>query len=290
MTVLVALTSSVLWGVSDFFGGKTSRQLPALVVVLISQAAGLVVAFATAAVLGSFSAATGYLPWAVGAGLAGAAAVVMFYSALASGTVGVVAPLAALGVVVPVLIGLLRGSLPSVLCLAGIAVAIGGVVFTAGADRSGASADGHARSVLLASGSAIGFGLLQYAISGGSRYSVVMTMAAMRAISVPLLALAALVAVRGPSGHSGRLQRPAHLSSGLVGIIAMVGIFDVSANLLFGRATVSGALAVVAVLGSLYPAITVLLARIIDGERLSRVQDAGVLTALAGVAMIAVGS
>lgn len=93
--------------------------------------------------------------------LAGAAAVVLFYSALASGTVGVVAPLAALGVVVPVLIGLLRGSLPSVLCLAGIAVAIGGVVITAGADRSGASADGPARSVLLASGSAIGFGLLQ---------------------------------------------------------------------------------------------------------------------------------
>lgn len=115
-----------------------------------------------------------------------------------------------------------------------------------------------------------------------------MTMAAMRAISVPLLALAALVAVRGPSGYSGRLQRPAHLRSELVGIITMVGTFDVSANLLFGRATVSGALAVVAVLGSLYPAITVLLARIIDGERLSRVQDAGVLTALAGVAMIAV--
>ncbi|MGI8446510.1 MAG: EamA family transporter [Streptosporangiaceae bacterium] len=288
MTILLALASSLLWGVADFFGGKTSRRVLALLVVLISQAAGLVAALITAAASDSFAAPAGYLPWAMGAGLAGASAVVLFYRALAIGTMGVVAPLASLGVIVPVVIGLFGGSLPSVLCLAGIVVAIGGVVTTAGPSRSAARTSRHARSVLLAIGAAVGFGLLQFAISGGSKYSVVMTMVAMRGTSVPLLAVIALIALRAPSGHPDR--HPVSLHPRLLGLIAVIGIFDVSANLLFGRATVSGSLAIVAVLGSLYPATTVLLARLVDGERMSRVQNAGVLAALAGVAMIAAGS
>ena len=285
MTILLALASSLLWGVADFAGGKSARRVLALVVVLISQIAGLVTALATAVASDSLTAPMGYLPWAVGAGLAGVFALVLFYRALAIGTMGIVAPLAALGVIVPVVIGLARGNLPSVLCLAGIVVAIGGVVTAAGPSRSAVRTSGHARSVLLATGAAIGFGLVEYAISGGSKYSVVMTMVAMRVTSVPVLAVLTLTALRARSDPSGPWRSPR-----LLGLIALAGIFDVSANLLFGLATVSGSLAIVAVLGSLYPAATVLLARFVDGERMSRVQNTGVLAALVGVAMIAAGS
>ncbi len=290
MPILLALASSLLWGVADFYGGSAARRLPALQVVLISQAAGLLVAAAAVIASGSVGAPTGYLPWAVAAGLAGAGAVVLFYRALAIGTMGVVAPLAALGVIVPVLIGLFAGSVPSVVCLAGIVVAIGGVIVTAGPSRSATAPSGHTRSVVMAIGAAAGFGFLQVAISGGSKYSTVMTMAVMRTVSVPVLGLITVLSIRASSRRGDPSDSRLPVSRPLLALIAVVGVFDVSANLLFGIATVSGSLAIVAVLGSLYPAATVLLARIVDSERMSPTQNIGVLAAITGVAMIAVGS
>jgi len=288
MTICLALLSSLLWGVADFSGGKAARERPALVVVFVSQAVGLLVAVVAALVAGSFSDPVGYLPWAITAGLAGALAVVLFYRALAIGTMGVVAPLAALGVVVPVVLGLLGGALPSLLCLAGIVVAVVGVTVAARPGRTAVPRpDGHALSIVLALGAALGFGLLQYAISGGSAYSTTMTMVAMRASSVPILALVTMVTLRRAGrNRSGR----GRMGRSLLLMMVAVGILDVSANLMFGLATLSGQLPVVAVLGSLYPAVTVLMARVVDHERLSRVQDLGVVAAVAGVAMIAAGS
>ena len=297
MNILLALSSSLLWGVADFFGGSATRRVPALLVVFVSQLAGLIVGVLAVVAFRSFSAPLGYLPWAVAAGATGAAGVVLFYRALAIGTMGVVAPLAALGVIVPVLIGLIGGNRPSTLCLAGIVIAVGGVVTTAGPSRSAVRTPDHGRSVLFAAVAAVCFGLLQVAITGGSKYSPVMTMAAMRALSVPVLGVVAFLGLRAsavpaPAGPGTRPTsvRPLRLPLPLLGLMAMVGVFDVSANLLFGIASVSGQLAVVAVLGSLYPAATVLLARILDSERMSRVQNAGVVAALAGVAMISAGS
>ena len=115
-----------------------------------------------------------------------------------------------------------------------------------------------------------------------------MTMVAMRATSVPVLALVALLALQSArQDRPGRGRARGRLS---VRLLCVIGVFDVSANLLFGLATISGSLAVVAVLGSLYPAVTVLLARVVDDERLSRLQNIGVAAAVAGVAMIAAGS
>ena len=287
--MLLALTSSLLWGVADFLGGNTSRRAPTLLVVLISQSTGLLLAFIIATASDSFAAPNGYLPWAAGAGVAGACAVLLFYRALAVGTVGIVAPLAALGVIVPVVIGLVGGTLPSVLCLAGIVIAIGGVVTTAGANATDPRPGRHGQSILLAIGAAAGFGLLQYAISGGSRYSTVMTMVGMRATSVPPLSIATYLALRRrpiPKSHPDE----SGLDRRLLVLIAVIGLFDMGANLLFAEATVTGALAIAAVLGSLYPAATVLLARIVNNERLSRPQQAGVLIAITGVAMISLGS
>lgn len=286
MTVLLALASSLMWGVSDFFGGKCSRGGSTLSIVLVSQTTGLLVAVAVALGSGTFSDPRGALAWGVGAGLSGCGAVLMFYRALAIGTMSVVAPLAALGVVIPVVIGLAGGHLPSVLTLLGIVVAVIGVVAAARTNGSGRLGPGHPRSIVLALGAAVGFGLLQYAISGGSRSSPAMTMVVMRATSVPLLAVVALLRLRSPGSPAavGRLDLR------LVAVVATIGVSDVCANFLFALATVSGALAVVSVLGSLYPAVTVLLARLVDHEQLSRTQRTGVLTALVGVVLIAGGS
>jgi len=288
MTILLALGSSLLWGVADFFGGKTSRGRSTVLVVLISQMAGFLLALIVAIVSRSFSAPTGYLPWAIGAGMAGASAVVLFYQALAIGTMGIVAPIAALGVIIPVLFGVFSGVVPSALCLAGIVIAIAGVVITARPTDAAVRTERHALSILLAIGAATGFGLLQYAISGGAHYSTVMTMLVMRCTTIPLLALGI-----GLSLHPGR-RGPREPASGfppkVIALIIVIGVFDVSANLLFAQASIYGALSVVAVLGSLYPATTVLLARIVDKEKMSPLQNAGVLSAITGVAMIAAGS
>lgn len=287
MTILLALASSMLWGVADFLGGKTSRGRSTVLVVLVSQSAGLLLALGVAAGSGAFTAPTGYVPWAIGAGLAGASAVVLFYQALAIGTMGIVAPVAALGVIIPVVIGVVGGVTPSALCIAGIAVAIVGVVITARPADSAPPARRRGRSIALAIGAAVGFGLLQYAIAGGASYSTVMTMLVMRCTSVPLLAIAGLITWRVERGQ----HRPAAMfPPRILLLVIVIGIFDVSANLLFAVASVSAALAVVAVLGSLYPAATVLLARAVDHERMSRAQNVGVAAAISGVAMIAAGS
>ncbi|WP_053082922.1 EamA family transporter [Mycolicibacterium chlorophenolicum] len=287
MTLLLSLGSSLMWGVADYFGGKTSRGRSTVVVVLISQMAGLLVAVFVAIVSSSFVAPAGYVPWAIGAGLAGASAVLLFYQALAIGTMGIVAPIAALGVIIPVVIGVFSGAVPSALCLVGIVVAIGGVVITARPAGIAARTERHALSILLAIGVAAGFGLLQYAISGGAAHSTVMTMVIMRCTSVPLLALGTLMTLRSRRRNPEPAQR---FPPKVIALLTAIGISDVSANLLFAQASVSDALSVVAVLGSLYPSATVLLARVIDHERMSRSQNAGVLGAITGVAMIAAGS
>lgn len=280
MAVLLALLSSLLWGSADFLGGTLSRRMPALLVVLASQAAGLLLALVVAVVTGSFGASLGYLPWAMASGLVGAVGLLLFYRALAIGTMGVVSPIAALGVVVPVAIALATGRWPSALVLVGLVVAILGVLAVSGPERSSAAG---ASTVLMGLGAAVGFGLALYSIARGSQYSPVMTMVAMRVTSVTVLAGVAALTLRR-AGIRGVASPRQWL------LVAAAGVLDVSANLAFAYATVHGALAIVAVLGSLYPAATVLLARLVHGERLGRLQQVGVLAALVGVALISAGS
>ena len=279
MAALLALLSSVLWGSADFLGGTLSRRRRATVVVGVSQAAGLVLALVVAAAAGAFGDDRGYLPWAVLSGVAGVVGLVCFYAALASGTMGVVSPIAALGVVVPVAVGLAEGDRPAQLQLAGIVVAVVGVVLASGPELSGRAG---ARPVVLAGVAAVGFGLALLAIAKGSRSSTLMTLVTMRVTSVTLLSIALLVALARGLPRAEVLMRPREL-----GLIALVGLGDLSANLTFGLASRRDTIAVVSVLGSLYPVFTVLLARVFHHERLGRLQAMGVVLALGGVVLIA---
>ncbi len=280
MSVALALLSSLLWGSADFLGGSISRRRSALVVVGASQFAGLVFISVVAMAAGAVGADRGYLPWAIAAGLSGLVGLVSFYVALAIGTMGVVSPIAALGVVVPVLIGLGRGEQPATLQLAGIAVAVVGVVLASGPELSGRAG---AKPLVLAAVAGVGFGLALLFIAEGSRTSTLMTLVTMRMTSVSVLAVALLVALA--RGLGGRLA----LSGRDVALVTVVGIGDVGANLTFGLASTRGLVSVVVVLGSLYPVVTVLLARFVLHERLRVAQTVGVAGALVGVAMIAAG-
>lgn len=281
MAAALALLSSLLWGSADFLGGTVSRRHRAALVVGVSQAVGLVAVVVVAAAAGSFGDDTGYVPWAVLSGLAGVVGLVSFYAALAAGTMGVVSPIAALGVVVPVLVGVARGERPGTLQVVGIVVAIAGVVLASGPELSGRAG---ARPLVLAGVAAVGFGLALLSIAEGSKSSTLMTLVTMRATSVTLLATALVVALaRGLQRGELRLGRVDLL------LVALVGVGDVSANLTFGLASTRGLVSVVAVLGSLYPVVTVLLARVLHGERLGAAQTIGVAGALGGVVLIAVG-
>jgi len=283
VSALLALLSSVLWGTADFLGGSASRRIPVATVLGLSQLTALLGLVPVAVLTGELGADRSYLLPAIGAGMVGMSALAAFYRALATGTMGVVAPIASLGVVVPIAVGLLRGETPSGTQLAGIAVAVAGVVLASGPELRG-DGRGGAAPLLLALGAAVGFGLTLVLIAQGASSSVVMTLLTMRLTAVGLLTTLLL----GLAGHRGLdlgITR-----SGLP-LVAAVGAGDVLANGTFAIATAqAGAfVSVTAVLASLYPVVTVLLARQFDHERLRRVQVIGVVGALGGVVLLASG-
>jgi uncharacterized membrane protein len=281
VAALLALASSLSWGLSDFLGGFQSRRHHLLAVMLLSQ--GLALAILVVAVLAGAptehdAASTA---WAASVGVLGLLGLAAFYRALAIGTMSIVAPISATGVAIPVLVGLASGEQPGALQGAGIVLAVVGVVLAA---REPRSEDEDARrgsraAIGLALLAAIGFGTFFAGIDRAEETGdVAWVLLSARTADVLVLVLAAIV-VRPPIPRA-----PVALAA-----LAAVGVFDLLANLLFVIAAGRGLLSVVGVLGSLYPAVTVVLARIVLNERLSRVQNTGVLITLAGVVALAAG-
>ncbi|MDP9396942.1 MAG: DMT family transporter [Actinomycetota bacterium] len=277
MSALLALTSSGLWGTADFYGGLLSRRLRTLAVIVVSQAfalLGIAVVVLVGAVAAGAPPVGSYLWYGVGCGLIGPVALAAFYRALALGPMGLVAPIAATGVSVPVLVGLLGGERLLPAHVAGIAVAVTGIVLASGPELRGRQGGGP--GLLLAGVAALGFGCVFVLIAAGAETSVPMTLLTQRATNL-VVGLAALFAVRQRLG----LQR------GDLRLLAFVGLADMAANGTYGLASQAGLLTVSAVLASLYPVVTALLARQLLGERLRRVQLVGVGAALAGVLLLA---
>lgn len=275
MAILLALCSSVMWGTADFFGGLRSRDRPAVAVVAGSMFAGLVAISVAAAGFGAYDDPTGWVPWSIMSGLAGASGLVAFYAALAGGTMGVVSPIASLGVAVPVVIGFVGGESPSTLQTIGLVVALVGAISTSGPELSGRA---RARSVALAAFAGACFGLVFVAVDQGAKHSSIMTLVGMRMTSIVLFAIAAIV-----------LRTTGGLDRTDIWPLAVIGFFDVAANLMFALASNRGYVSIVSMLGSLYPVMTVLLARAVLHERLRAIQLAGVAVTLVGVALITAG-
>ena len=277
MAILLALMSSAMWGTSDFCGGTLSRRRPAIAVVTLSSVIGVTAVAIAGAATGKFEAGTGYVGWGLLAAVAGSVGIVAFYQALATGTMGVVAPIAALGVVVPVVVGLAQGNRPGTAQDIGIAVAIVGVVLASGPElQRGEDSRAAARPLLLAGVAAVGFGVVFVALAHGAESSTVMTLLVMRATSA--VVMTGLSLATATSLRFARSEIP---------LLLVVGLFDLGANVTFAYASRHGLLAVVSVLSSLYPAVTVVLARLVHAERLARIQLVGVIGAVSGVVLIA---
>lgn len=285
MTAVLALSASLLWGLADFGGGLLTRRAPALMVVVISQAAAAVVL--GVAVLGTGALAEGgpRLWYAVGAGVIGPVVLWCFYRALALGPMGVVSPLATVGVAVPIGVGLIFGDRPGLAQAAGILLALTGVVLAGGPQLRGAPVQREA--ILLTLVAAVGFGATMTFIAEAFTTTTGLLLALFVQRVCNVLVGGVLMAVsKGPSATwDGGLR-------GLVGglpMLAAVGLADVAANGGYALATSLGSMTVAAVLASLYPVLTALLARGVLSERLRPVQAAGAGLALAGTILLAAG-
>jgi drug/metabolite transporter (DMT)-like permease len=276
--IALGLASSVAWGISDFLGGLQSRRISALTVLLVSQPVGLVLALVVALTVGGDALGTREAAIAVGAGAAVVIALGAFYRAMALGTISVVATIGALGVLVPVVAGFAQGDRPAAIQAVGAVAGIVGVVLVAREPDPEWRAAGRA-SVGLAAIAALGFGAFLLGLDASSGEQPAWTIVAARSGGVAMLLVAAA------------LVRPSmRIDRGLLPALVTIGCFDVLANSLFALATNHGLLSLVAVAGSLYSAVTVLLARVVLGERLAPSQRTGVVVALTGVALIAAGS
>lgn len=275
MSAVLALLSSLLWGSADFGGGLASRRLPAAVVVAWAQGCAMVVLGVLVLATSAWRGPSGWIGWSVLAGAVGALALTTFYLALASGTMGVVSPIASLGVIGPVAAGLAQGNRPSAVQWGGALLAVVGAFAASGPELAGAMGR---RSVVLAVLAGLGFGLALLFLARGAAVNPLMTGFGMRVTSVAGFALAGLA--RRTWGGVARRD---------LLLLLVVGVGDSAANVLFGLASRGAMLAVVSVLGALYPVVTVLLARVVLHERLLPVQRYGVAGALAGAALIAAG-
>ena len=275
MAALLAVVSSLMWGTADFLGGVLTRRLPALAVYGLSQTAGFVALIVVATATGGWGADPGFWPWAIAASVLGMIAMIAFYQALAIGPMGIVSPLVALSVLVPVAVSLLRGELPEPMQILGIIIAVVGILLASGPELSGAES---AKPLILAGVAAIGFGGMFVLMAEGSKHDPLMTMTGMRVTTVVIFAVILLV-TRSVGGARPRDAVP----------LIAIGILDAGANVMFGVATTLGLLSVTSVLGDLYPVVTAVLAAIFLRERLRAVQYAGVGAALSGVLLIAAG-
>jgi len=275
MPVILALLSSLVWGLADFLGGTLSKKRKAVAVIGGSQSFGLL--FVALLAIGLQAWTWNETVWINGAiaGAMGLLGLIGFYTALATGQMGIVAPISSLSAVVPVTIGLVQGERPSAMQLTGIVVALIGVILASGPELNGKV---DPRPVFLAFFAAVSFGFCVYFMAKGARINPTMTVTAMRAVQVALV-LVLFLAVRN---LGGLVKRD-------VPMLATIGASDAGANVLYTFAASLGLLSVVSVLGSLYPIITVLLAWWIHKERLMRVQYIGIAITFTGVALLALG-
>jgi drug/metabolite transporter (DMT)-like permease len=272
--LLLALLASAAWGTSDFIGGRATRGRHVVGVLGITRPTGLVIVGVLVLIGGGPVVGDRW----VEAALSGASLICgmwCLYRALAIGPMSVLAPIFATGAVVPVLWGVISGEAPNAFTFVGLAVAAIGSVLAARAP----STDGvpvEPRGVAYALGAALGIGIGLVLTDVAAEQDALSAVFVARGTEVVIVL--SLLAVRWRAWGS-ELRSP--------GLLPLAGAIDISASLLFAVASRTGLLPVVSVLSSLYPVVTVLLARALLAERLSRAQAGGAALTLVGVAVVA---
>lgn len=274
----LAVMSAATYGGADFLGGLATKRGSAIgSVVVFSQMTGLLVVLAALPFLPPSSPTSRDIAWGAASGLAGGIGLALLYHGLATGVMSVVAPVTAVcSVVVPLAVGVAQGERPSPAAAAGILLAVAAIVLIS---QSGPLGDERASTgvpVAVVSGIAIGVFLVCLARTG--RSAGLWPLIPARAVSVSMFALGGLFT-----------RRPQVPRRATLPLVIGGGSMDMIANVLYLLAVRNGALGIVATLTSLYPASTILLARLVLRERLRLVQHAGVVCAVVAIALIVSG-
>jgi drug/metabolite transporter (DMT)-like permease len=271
-TVLFGLAASLCWGSGDFTGGLASRKANTSSVVLAAYAVGFVLMVALALVWREPFPAPVDLLWGGLAGVAGVLGLLAFYTALASGKMGIAAPISAvLTAALPVLFSVFTAGLPTLLQLVGFVLALLAIGLISRPER----AEGAPTGIWLAVLAGCGFGCFFILISRVQPTSTFWPLAMARLTSVCFLFV--VMRLRRQTLPPGRKVAP---------LVVLAGMLDATGNAFFVLAAHSGRLDVAAILSSLYPAATVLLAALVLRERVTRVQGMGVLLALLAIPLI----
>jgi drug/metabolite transporter (DMT)-like permease len=273
--IALALGASLTWGVADFFGPLKGRKYGVLRVLFYVQLGGLAVIALVVAVRGKGPADSAALI-AIPAAFSGTLGLYAYYRGMAVGAMSIVAPIAGISAVVPVTVGIISGDRPSPWQLLGIAAALCGVFLAS--REPGRAGPRFAAGVGLALLAALGFGGYFPAMhaAGDADFWWASLIFRMTSTSIVL----ATVAIRRPSLAIEPVQIP---------LLALIGTGDMLGNLLFAAAASQGLISITSVLASLYPIVTIMLARLILKERVARSQEAGIVLTLAGVALITAG-
>ncbi|MGE5287934.1 MAG: EamA family transporter [Micromonosporaceae bacterium] len=321
--MIFALVSAILYGTADFLGGAAARRTPVLGLLLVSVPFGAAIIFAAALMAGGTQPAAADLAWGAASGVVGGLGLVVFYAGLAAGPMSVVAPVSALvATVLPVGVALAGGERPHPAVLGGVAACLAAIVLvsmdsggpppagsaglpsvgSAGPPPMGSSGpptDGRAcppeesrrpgRAPSLPGGSGpsgllcglaagAAFGLFFVLVRNAAHAGGFWPLVASRSAGTLTVVAAAAWAKQGPPRWSR--DRTAMVMA------LLSGVFDASANVFYALAVSSGLFSIAVVLTSLYPAVTVLLARTVLGERMRRLQRAGLVLAAVGVVLV----
>lgn len=277
LSALLALSASLSWGVGDFLGGVKARVLPALTVLATSQPFGLA-ALGIAVALRGTGIPGAEVAWSALAAVFGTVGLLAFYRGMAAGAISVVAPIAAIAAGIPVVWGVaVSGDHITGLQGLGFAAALGGSV--------AASIELRPERAQIAAG--VGWAAIAMLCFGG--YYIPMHAASTQDWLWPAFLFRCTSVTLVWTVVLARRVRPTGFRAHWAALVA-IGILDTAGNALYaGASSTHGLISVVSVLASLYPVVTVLLARIVLGERVQRTQDIGVVVALAGVVLITAG-
>ncbi|MGB9236513.1 MAG: DMT family transporter [Terriglobales bacterium] len=268
-----SLTAVGVWGTSDFLGGLGARRANAFLFTSVVHVSGMVLAAAVARANGLPFPAFESIRWALAAGTLGGFALALFYRALATGKMGLVAPVAAvLGAAIPTIVTAFREGFPGWRHIAGFILAGLGVWLISRNEEKGGRPEGLGLAVLAGCGFAGFYLCIHQAGNGSALWIAVCSRSASLAVTLAIVVFGGLVRA---------LPRP------IVGIAVVAGILDITGSTVFVRASQIGRLDSAVVLSSLYPAVTVLLARVFLHEHFSRARTLGMLAALVAVPMIA---
>ena len=273
--IVLALGASLTWGLADFYGPLKGRTLGALRVLFYVQLSGLITIAIVVAIRGK-----GPESWvallAVPAAISGTLGLYAYYRGVAVGAISIVAPIAGAAAVIPVAVGVVSGDRPSAWQVGGMACALTGVFLAAREPGQGTTR--VAAGVGLALLAALGFGSYFPPMHAAGNADFWWASLLFRTTST--LVIFSAIAVRRPAlSIEGRQLPP----------LALVGIGDMLGNLFFAAASTTGLVSVTSVLASLYPIVTVIMARLVLHERVARSQESGIALTLAGVALISAG-